>query len=547
MPRATAHKPYLYGETRSTVQDPQGRDFEHHHEDIWGWGDPFSESDPGDSHDGNSGDLDALRETDAISRDETAGNKDNLDKENLNIVDTVEAPISRVGVAFRRKPPQPYVEDTDSEEPVSSAPSFRASHPRQSRPKVWDTHRSEIPRERDTLTLVHQPRGPTGISDLLEELEDLRRENQLLREGAPAPAPPPPPPRPAAPAHTFQIFHHVHDGTFLDKPHWEPGEGGPILRASNPIRNIDHYLDQHPEVAFVFFKLYKSIAPADRTKIETKDGVFREPFPFEETLRLISNPMIEAVDEYVQRVTDFGEFFPYFDVRGPIEAPYLFMYYSAPFLPDILPDLDLISRNLISKLHESIMSSHGYEYESAKLQAEKGLVARHLMKYLVRPGDVLVDMLGPSTQAYVALDWPMENPPPEDDNRDDYEDYDPIKRKRTPKWKHSQAKGASTRKSLKYSWRIPVEYWRFNGNFELHKEYIIMEMNVGYDEEAVPINLLNFVPLDVAPPGLRTTLENRGKMFWKIRFKKFVTYCRPNDDDLDDVRQAWGADLELFR
>lgn len=303
------------------------------------------------------------------------------------------------------------------------------------------------------------------------------------------------------------------------------------------MRIVDYFLDQHPEIAFVFYRDYESRPPADRTKFETKDGVFRAPLAKSQSLSLIASSMVEAVEKLVQDVPEFGKYFPYFDPEKEIKAPYLFMYYCMPFLPDVLPKLDPLSRNLINQLQKSVTATHGHEYASARLQAEKGLVARHFFKYLIRPGDLLVNLRGPATQAFIALNWAEENPAAIDGDPGDYELYDHLRRKRTSK-RGPEAKTINAQKSLRYTWQVPVSHWEFDGAFEMHEERIEIIMKVGYEEESVRIDELNIVPLKYAPGGLREILERRGKMFWQLRHKKFVTYHRRGDKELSSVRHA---------
>lgn len=241
--------------------------------------------------------------------------------------------------------------------------------------------------------------------------------------------------------------------------------------------------------------------------------------------------MVEAVERFVQNVPNFGEYFRTFDAEKEIDAPYLFMFYCTTFMSDVLRELDSLSRSLVNKFHESIKTRYGYEYESARKLARKGLVARHLFKYLIQPGDVLVDIRGSATQAYVAMDWAKEIPASEEE---DYEEYDPLRRKRTPKWR-SKIKVIDGQKSLRYSWEVPLSYWKFDGAFEMCQKLFTITMKVGYEEEMIQISQLNIFPLAYAPKQLRATLERRGKMFWKLRHKRFVTYNQHEDEKLNSV------------
>jgi hypothetical protein len=438
------------------------------------------------------------------------------------------------------RPPRPSIADYDSYEDFSPVVSEGMSDSESSSGDSFALKNSTSRRKRhrkdevrdEPRALVRRAKKARTVENLLEELDELHQENERLKGGVGERAPTPPP---AAPTYTYQIFHCINDSTYLDEPQWVAGERGPQLHSRNPVRKVDYYLDQHPEIAFVFYKDYKSEAPADRSKLETKDGVFRAPVPVRQSLSLISSSMRDAVERLVQSVPDFGEYFPHFDAAREIATPYLFMYYSIPYIPDILPDLDPLSRSLVEKLQKSIEDSHGYEYTSANLQFRKGLVARHLVKYLIRPGDVLVSPKGPSTQAYIALDWPTEREPPIDGHPEDYEEYDRYRRRKMPRWR-PEARPSGGRKFLRYEWMIPVWHWRFDGDFEMTQTQLTLRMKSTYEEEAVNINELNILPLEHGPRRWRKQLETRGEMFWKLRFKKFVSYSGHARGELNNVR-----------
>jgi hypothetical protein len=237
------------------------------------------------------------------------------------------------------------VADCDQDSCNDSWESSRDDGGRRRHVRSRNQRRRQSLRDSAMLTIVPRSSKSTPEADLIERLEFLERENERLRFGARAETP-----FPAVPTYTFQVFHCFDDATYPDEPHWELGERGPRLRSSNPVRNVDYFLDQHPEIAFAFHRDYESRPPADRTKFETKDGVFRTPLSKSQSLSLIASSMVEAVEKLVQDVPEFGEYFPYFDPEKEIKAPYLFMYYCMPFLPDVLPKLDPLSRNLMNQL-----------------------------------------------------------------------------------------------------------------------------------------------------------------------------------------------------
>lgn len=74
-------------------------------------------------------------------------------------------------------------------------------------------------------------------------------------------------------------------------------------------------------------------------------------------------------------------------------------------MPEIMPKLSETSRHLVEQLQQCIEESHGHEYDLPNSLAERGLVSQNLFKYLIRPGDVLVETTERKTLAYVTTDW----------------------------------------------------------------------------------------------------------------------------------------------
>ncbi|CZS90560.1 uncharacterized protein RAG0_01596 [Rhynchosporium agropyri] len=73
------------------------------------------------------------------------------------------------------------------------------------------------------------------------------------------------------PRHTSKTLRYIDKTCYLDDPQYVPGGNGyQCLRATNPIRSIVYFLNQHPVIAFAIVKTYVTIAPAHQSKIETK-------------------------------------------------------------------------------------------------------------------------------------------------------------------------------------------------------------------------------------------------------------------------------------
>jgi hypothetical protein len=392
----------------------------------------------------------------------------------------------------------------------------------------------ETPNTGRNILIVREKHGGDPFDDgpaLREEIERLRRENDRMRrshEEHRFPA------QSAKPATTYKTFYYIGETHYLDEPHWEPGDGVAVLRSNNPIRNFEDYLDQHPDIAFAIIKVYDSRPPSDRSKIERKDGAYRIPQPTSQVLSLVSKAMVEAIEEFVDRVPHFRELFPKFNPRKPLRAPYLFMFHSEPYLQEILPDLDPISCRLLIQLEKCIRKSHGFEHDSAKSLAKKGRVSNDLFGYLIRPGDVLVKRAGPRTEAYIAMDWAQESRDAEQVRKDDfrYDEWNARKGASTKGWDARKQEEIQTW----YGWTVPVWSWVFDGNFEMRRRDLELGVEASYSGEIIPIDQLPIIPLQYAKPDVRDQLEKRGRMFWTLRYKRFVSYRQTTDGELNNVR-----------
>ena len=249
----------------------------------------------------------------------------------------------------------------------------------------------------------------------------------------------------------------------------------------------------------------------------SKDGVFRIPEPLKQTLMLTSEHMISAVEQLGRRIPDFDKFFPNFDPDAEIPAPYTFIYHSIPLFDHVVPHLTPLGIELLEMLNENVLASHGKEYLAAKQYQAKGIVSRRLVKYLVRPGDVLVSTQDSVPLAYVATTWAKEEAYKEDVSNPD--------EGRLHKITAEKHKGPKIRT---YNFRVAAWSWAFDGSFEQKRITIQIQLKVGDEDDEVSITSLNYFPLRFDTNGLQQLLEERGNIFWKCRTKRLVSY---SDDD----------------
>ena len=360
------------------------------------------------------------------------------------------------------------------------------------------------------------PEQVESMEDLLSRLKSLERENDELKNMAADQSPhfvPPP-----VPHYTWRTLYCIVPDVYLESPQWKEGERGPVLHASKPLQNTRFYLEQHPEIAFVVYKDYDEVAPNDNSKIMSKDGVFRIPEPSKQALYLTSDHMVSAVEQLARYIPDFAKLFPYFNPDKEISAPYMFIYHSMPLFDHVLPRITPLENELLDMLMESVLASHGEEYKAAKQCQKKGIVSRRLVKYLVRPGDVLVRTQDNVPRAYVATSWARER------------EVDDEKKTKSDEGRSHGINAQKDQRSSIRTYRFDVEVWSwaFNGWFQKKREIVQIQLKVGDEDDEVSITSLNYFPLRFDKGGLQGLLEKRGEMFWQCRTKHLVSY---SDDD----------------
>ncbi|MCJ1268457.1 hypothetical protein MMC22_008345 [Lobaria immixta] len=251
--------------------------------------------------------------------------------------------------------------------------------------------------------------------------------------------------------------------------------------------------------------------------------------------------MISAVEKLEELLPEFSDVFPNFDATREIAAPYMFMYYCLPLLGDHKHHLTPLENDLLSKLIDSIFASHGKEYTDAKSLSAKGLVSKRLLKYLIRPGDILIDNQGSVPRAFMATSWAMEVQGAQSFEDDDYF----MRRSR----KDGSKQGLSLQGlNLKtYSWEVSAWKWAFDGSFRKKEQTITIRHSVVDEDDVFEINSLEYFPLQYGKDELREVLERRGRTFWKCRFKNFVSYQEDDHEALSSIGERYMIDINTYK
>lgn len=373
-----------------------------------------------------------------------------------------------------------------------------ASKPNSATQKSVD---NEQPQKRIQILETTVQEGEDGygadiLRQLVQRIGKLEKENKHLKakkvdERKPA---------------RHQVFHRFsHDRMiYLGEPSWSVDSHGKFcLKGNDPIADSERYLERNKDVVFVINRSYTAPAEDDPlVKVLREAETMPAPKPTEETLQLVSDDMIAAVEGFLDRQPKFSEEFPKFSAKKPISAPYLFWYHYRSSKAG--QELHTRQQNLLGLLTKWIDENYEDQYAHADAQFAAGFVSRSTMKYLVRPGDVLIKKGGEYLQACLATSWT---------NREE-----------------AKVTGKGKSDSLHITWNVTAWSYGYHGSFYRQDGVLVFRLKSKGVDEKVDMQDLNVMPLRFASDKLRAELELRGKTFWSCRNKRLVSY----QDDVED-------------
>ncbi|KAL3447312.1 P-loop containing nucleoside triphosphate hydrolase protein [Aspergillus insuetus] len=312
---------------------------------------------------------------------------------------------------------------------------------------------------------------------------------------------------------------------FLKPPVWQrqedaSAEGRYTLQFLTEGAPVHDYLESN-DIACLVFKTYTT-EPLDRPPTEnarTADGRSLLS-PASESLLFVSEDMIEAVEEYLSTQPKFEGIFPDFDARQEISAPYLFWFTFRSGYASALRSLAPRHRALIKNLGKWISDQYGEVYKRVDGQLLRGVVSAETMKYLVKPGDVLVSEEDGVLQAYMAASWAKEV---------------------TPKSSHACQKSGSPR------WEISAWSYGVDGTFYEKYTTLKMELDVQGPEDKVDLRQLDLMPIQYTVLETSMALQQRGKSYWWCREKRLVSYYGDPGAEYIERGEKFMIDLKAYK
>lgn len=192
-------------------------------------------------------------------------------------------------------------------------------------------------------------------------------------------------------------------------------------------------------------------------------------------------------------------------------------------------------------LLDYINSAYGKEYETADLLLSKNRITLPYVKYLFKPGDVLVEGNDTNIRGFVSKSWPVSSRiHAVSESRGGLNSYDIFDGYKEATWSKSHY-------NKTHVWDIGAWSWTFNGTFK--KVNTELHLNLDADDHSEKnIADLNVRPLIYISESQAQHLKRRGETFWKCRSRKCVSYQEEvNRDFQNSVDDRYMIDLRTYQ
>ncbi|KAI0205552.1 hypothetical protein F4808DRAFT_472240 [Astrocystis sublimbata] len=284
-----------------------------------------------------------------------------------------------------------------------------------------------------------------------------------------------------------QLIHRVW------QPQWSTGQSSrrEALVGTLPVHSVSSYVSKHPEIICVVYRDYDGSPPGpeDSTDNELIHNKLSEHT--RELIEPISNVLVRAIDAFCD-CFDFA--MDKNSTKGAIlSCPYLPIYHTrGNSLRFFLDTRDETQREQFQVFLDHILTGYDAEYDFVDSMTREGNITSEYVRYLFRPGDILVQGKSQSARGYLCTDWPKQTGP----------------EKKEP---HQRTLG------------ISVSSWKFDGIFS--QESVSLTLKVDFEDlTAKSIYDMDIRPLSFADNTIKERLKSRGRWFWICRTRHMVSY-----------------------
>ncbi|KAK1768244.1 hypothetical protein QBC33DRAFT_50082 [Phialemonium atrogriseum] len=358
--------------------------------------------------------------------------------------------------------------------------------------------------------------------------------------------------------------------SFFDPPQWVGGQGKTgTLRCQIPLQNFDLFLEKNKDISFFVYRTYvvPEISAQNHRQI-TRSGETEDipDITINESIQPITDDLVHAINALLESREDYGDLHQEFQQTSELRAPYLFIYHRRQEPDAVLGGLDSSAKEQMMLFWNYVMERYGDDYAAADALISQGKITSNYVKYLFKPGDVIIQKSNDQHLGWIAKSWAS-----------------PIRIYATSRRKAEMArKGAAiplygskessklmaTDKVMMQDWEVSAWQWDFDGHFQRRDGNLLFSTQIGESSmrngsdvkdksasktkddagEVIAIDELNVFPIQHAPAEVVAKLRRRGQVFWKCRNRAFVSY-RESDEDSDEnlVDERYVVDLQTYR
>jgi hypothetical protein len=273
------------------------------------------------------------------------------------------------------------------------------------------------------------------------------------------------------------------------------------LNGSLSVSSISSYIDRHPEIAFIVYRDYDVLLMQKVKPRENKSDITPEATHTSEIIQPVTEDLIDAVTSFLQWKENYSDIAETFKTSKALSSPYLVIYHSKNEMKDFLGGLTNEQRRQFQALLDYVLLEYSGEYSAVDSLLHRRRITYPYIKYLFKPGDVLVEESVQNVRGFLSKSW-LESFP--------YDTY-------------SKGSGNSSKKALREKWAIEAWSWKFNGAFARQNFTLSLELDPN-DRSEMEINALNVRPLAYTSEKVERTLRQRGEIYWKCRIRHFVSY-----------------------
>ncbi|KAM3070520.1 hypothetical protein ACMFMG_010341 [Clarireedia jacksonii] len=323
--------------------------------------------------------------------------------------------------------------------------------------------------------------------------------------------------------------HHPAISYFLDSPRLFAGDNkASVLRGTTTIADVNEHLEDNEHISIVIYRTYNCREYHERIQEEFERLNFSDlgvrmastmrPYLFvlredmvaatciSEQMTLLSSNLKEALRnlEALDSRINYNSFAQQY---WNIQAPYLQLYHFRELIKHTMPNLaDVEEQQHVNVLLRYIDEEFEDEYTEANDLFAKGLVSQKHYSKLFGPNETLVTMKDGQPLAFVSLGLPE------------------------IRLSHLE---------------LLCENWSFDGVFE--RKHSVVKVTWLFNSAIVPIVDLEFFPLKYDRVGTKDRLLARGKLLWRCRKRRYISYRVPDSkNDVQTVYPRFMIDMNMF-